>query len=469
MKKFVLVGFGFCFPAAWVTAGLEPPQLKWIKLYPPASGQWMSSVQQTSDGGFIVLGITAISSGKEDVYLIRTDASGDALPGWPKVYSIAQSDNARSVRQTRDGGFIVVGRTDEGAFLIRTDASGDVLPGWPKVYGPRDNSACSVQQTSDGGFIVPSKEGLLRTDASGDVLPGWPKPYPYRNNGGSFVELVDDGGFIVAGAEQTDNGLNLWFIRTDASGDVLPGWPRVRGFWGLSSYSMDKGIDGRFTVVGSGKLDPQEARTEVLLMRFRTEGDDFPDWLGTYWNAGATGSLESLQGYSVQQTSDGGFIVSGNVFETLVLVRFGPEGTSITDCNENGVEDSTDIANGTSQDCNCNEIPDECDLESGVLHETNGNGVPDECEPRNFIRGEANDSDRIDIADAVRILDYLFGHKEPLCLDALDVNDDGKNDIADAIYLLSYLFAKGPAPKAPFDEPGVDPTCDSLGCNSSRW
>ncbi|MGB2986193.1 MAG: hypothetical protein WBE26_09950, partial [Phycisphaerae bacterium] len=52
----------------------------------------------------------------------------------------------------------------------------------------------------------------------------------------------------------------------------------------------------------------------------------------------------------------------------------------VADCNENEVEDSCDIEDGTSQDCNGNDIPDECDIADGTSADDNGNGIPDECE-----------------------------------------------------------------------------------------
>ena len=84
---------------------------------------------------------------------------------------------------------------------------------------------------------------------------------------------------------------------------------------------------------------------------------------------------------------------------------------------------------------------------------------------KEFIRGEANNDSKINIADAIRVLDYLFGHKPHSCLDALDTNDDSAVNIADAVYLLAYLFANGPQPKAPFGTLGLDATPDYLGCN----
>jgi len=90
-----------------------------------------------------------------------------------------------------------------------------------------------------------------------------------------------------------------------------------------------------------------------------------------------------------------------------------------------------------------------------------------------FRRGDANASGRVDIADAISLLSYLFGPaddpskaKVAECVDAADANDDGTTDIADAIKILGHLFAaEGPLP-GPFGECGIDMTADDLGCST---
>jgi len=82
-----------------------------------------------------------------------------------------------------------------------------------------------------------------------------------------------------------------------------------------------------------------------------------------------------------------------------------------------------------------------------------------------FIRGDANSDGQVNIADAVAILQYLFGDTKQACDDAIDVNDDGFLMIDDAIRLLMYLFVSPDPPiPAPAGVPGPDPTQDSLGC-----
>lgn len=86
-----------------------------------------------------------------------------------------------------------------------------------------------------------------------------------------------------------------------------------------------------------------------------------------------------------------------------------------------------------------------------------------------FIRGNANDDSKIDIADAIWIVNELFKEGEATaCQDAADVNDDGMVDSSDATYLIAYEFQGGPAPPAPFPDCGTDPTDDELDCATQQ-
>ena len=92
---------------------------------------------------------------------------------------------------------------------------------------------------------------------------------------------------------------------------------------------------------------------------------------------------------------------------------------------------------------------------------------PDSCDappPGQFIRGDANGDDSVDISDGVNILLVLFAGASSNCRDAADANDSGALDIADAIFVLNYLFRSGPAMSAPYPSKGLDPTADALGC-----
>jgi hypothetical protein len=141
-----------------MSCGTTPPATAWTKTFGGSDNDVASSVEQTSDGGYIVAGWTgSYGAGSYDVWLIKTDSSGDMA--WNKTFGGPDGDQAASVRQTSDGGYIIAGFTasygagGQDAWLIKTDSSGDMA--WNKTFGGSgDDGANSVEQTSDGGYIV---------------------------------------------------------------------------------------------------------------------------------------------------------------------------------------------------------------------------------------------------------------------------------------------------------------------------
>jgi len=81
-----------------------------------------------------------------------------------------------------------------------------------------------------------------------------------------------------------------------------------------------------------------------------------------------------------------------------------------------------------------------------------------------FIRGDTEGNGGVNIADAIRLLGHLFTAPVLGCVDSGDVDDNGALDLGDAIGILNYLFASGRPPAAPFPDPGIDLTSDTLTC-----
>jgi hypothetical protein len=210
-------------------------QVRFAKTYGGGGNDLAYSVRQTSDGGYIVAGWTDFfGAGDLDIFLIKTYANGNVQ--WAKTYGGGNRDGAFFVRQTSDGGYIVAGFTasfgtgDWDIFLIKTDANGNIQ--WAKTYGGTNREqAYSVQQTSDGGYIVAGWTNsfgaggwdifLIKTDASGNVQ--WAKTYGGINGEIAFsVQQTSDGGYILAGFTDSFSAgdADIFLIKTDANGNI---------------------------------------------------------------------------------------------------------------------------------------------------------------------------------------------------------------------------------------------------------
>jgi hypothetical protein len=319
MKKnslnFLLFSLIICILS--LSAQADGPVVQWEKTFGGNNNDYGSSVQQTSDGGFIIAGYTfSFDSGDyPDVYLIKTDPNGNLL--WQKTFGGSNSDGGWSVQQTTDGGFIIAGSTwslgagSYDVYLIKTDSAGNIQ--WQKTFGgSNDDLGYSVQQTSDGGFIIAGYTSsfgsgyedvyLIKTDPNGNSQ--WQKTFggSYEDYGGS-VQQTSDGGYIIAGSTSSfgDPNGDVYLIKTDLAGNLL--WQKSFGGsdydWGESVQQTSDGgsiIAGTTYSFGAGKND-------VYLIKTDPNGN--PLWQKTF------GGSDWDRGWSVRQTTDGEFIIAG--------------------------------------------------------------------------------------------------------------------------------------------------------------
>jgi hypothetical protein len=292
----------------------DPGDTLWTRTYGGSDYEDGYGVQQTTDGGYVIAGRTSsFGVGSHDFYLVKTDVNGDTL--WTRTYGGSDSEGSYSVQQTSDGGYIVTGYTysfgagDYDFYLVKTDVNGDTL--WTRTYGGGlFDYPWHVQQTSDGGYIIAgetksfgageSDAYLVKTDANGDTL--WTRTYGGTDyEYGYCVDQTSDGGYIVAGLTESFGVRDVYLVRTDANGDTL--WTRT---YGGSDYEEARFVqetsDGGYIITGYTSSFGA-GNNDFYLVKTDANGD-------TVWTRTYGGSAED-NGWSVQQTTDGGYIISG--------------------------------------------------------------------------------------------------------------------------------------------------------------
>lgn len=253
----------------------------------------------------------------DDVFVVRTSASGDTL--WTRRLRSNGNEYGYSICPTSDGGLLVggfgngLGAGENDAFLIKVTGSGDIE--WAKTYGgTRNDYIYCVRPTTDGGFIAAGYttefylEGgadflLIKTDASGNIA--WARTFGGEAGEQAFaVCQTSDGGFVVAGHGPAPglSSEDALVVRTDASGNPL--WSKNYGGsnWDeLTSVqaTSDGGLvlSGRTQSFGAGSAD-------LLVIKTNASGD--PTWTRTFGGASGEGTS------SVRQSSSGGYVVAAS-------------------------------------------------------------------------------------------------------------------------------------------------------------
>ena len=200
----------------------------WTKTFGGSDSDYGSAVQQTTDGGYIIIGNTSsFGAGDYDYWLIKTNTDGDTL--WTKTFGGSGIDYGYSVQQATDGGYIISGHsgsygTGGDIWLIKTNAYGDTL--WTKTFGGSNSDwSQSGQQTKDEGYIIAGNIyslgvgdqdiWLIKTNADGDTL--WTKTFGGSDDDyGSAVQQTKDDEYIMTGYTYSfgAGSSDVWLIKT---------------------------------------------------------------------------------------------------------------------------------------------------------------------------------------------------------------------------------------------------------------
>jgi hypothetical protein len=314
---FIILGFTESYGAGkkdmWLIKTDASGIKQWERTFGGGEDDEGSSIQETSDEGFIIVGTTGSTGhGSTDIWLIKTNSLGEKQ--WDKVFGGSKSEEGRSVRETFDGGFVIVGSTESfgpgssSFWLIKTDSDGNNL--WNTTFGgPEFDRAGDVRQTSDGGFILTgytwsfgsgeSDLWLIKTNSSGGKE--WNKTYGGADNdyGTSLVVSLD--GYVITGYtwSYSPGNSNIWLLKTNFNGGKLWDWT----YGGANSdygYAVSSTSDGGYIIIGETST---ATNSDVYMIKTGTLGNQ--EWAETF------DASEHEKGIDVLQTADGGYMIAG--------------------------------------------------------------------------------------------------------------------------------------------------------------
>jgi hypothetical protein len=328
----------------------------WERLLGGNNDEAAFSIQQTTDGGYIVTGgsassangnVSYVNHGGSDCWIVLLDRFGNIDND--RLLGGNGDELAKSSQQTSDGGLIIAGYSTSSAngdvtginhgfidvWVVKSDINGDII--WDKLLGGNnDEEALSIQQTTDGGYIV---AGYSWSSANGDVSGTnhglqdywivklnaagaitWNKLLGGTGNEyAAGIQQTSDGGYIVAGTSSSSangsvTGVNhglkdYWIVKLDAAGNIT--WNKLLGGSGDDiAYSIQQTTDGGYIVAGASKSSANGDVTAInhglndyWIVKLNATGD-------VIWNKLIGGSNDDIA-YSIQKSAGGGYIVAG--------------------------------------------------------------------------------------------------------------------------------------------------------------
>ena len=322
----------------WLVRTDPEGEEQWNRTYGGNSRDRANSVRQTFDGGFIIAGGTeSYGAGHSDFFLVKTDRNGNEQ--WNRRFGGEGPEFNSYMEQTTDGGFILGGKTlsfNGNYWLIKTDADGNMQ--WDRIFGYELES---FLQISDGCFIL---TGVTRSKQDGNILltktdpegvEQWEKSFESDNI--HSVLQTSDGGYILAGYKSSD----FWLVKLSKEGPVpialfrynplYFGVNQTITFDASASYDPDGNITNYQWDFGDGNLKnttekiishsyDRKGKYNVVLTVMDNEGTinstgreltvqrsatPVKNWDRTF------GGTSDDSVYSMWQTSDGGYMLTG--------------------------------------------------------------------------------------------------------------------------------------------------------------
>lgn len=327
-NKYVISGetrsFGSGNSDFWVLQLNSNFAIEWQRAYGGANEDYGRAIIQASDGDYVVYGwTTSFGAGQEDNWILKLNPDGTIE--WQRTYGGANNDRASSLIQTSDGGFAVTGYTSSfdpwiaDVWVFKLASDGTIQ--WQRRYGGTnyEDHGRAIIQTSDGNLVVASMCSsygsggydiwlLKLSAANGSII--WQKTYGGTGDERGIHSLIQtsDGGLALVAWTNSFGMLgqpfadyDFWILKLDSDGNIQ--WQRTYG--GAKDdwpYQIIQTTDGGYAVVGYTRSFGNGS-SDVWVLKLASNG--IIQWQRTY------GGLEDDIGYSIVQSSDGGYVIVG--------------------------------------------------------------------------------------------------------------------------------------------------------------
>ncbi len=239
---------------------------------------------------------------------------------WTRTYGWESVEKATSVGLSSDGGLVIGGYTNsigEGeydALLIKINSDGDVE--WHHTYGYENSDYFnSVQQTNDGGYVLcgstfndTNNDDIFLVKTSSDGQEEWRQYFGGINyEYASSIKQTSDAGFIITGYRR--NGIedvDIFLVKTYSDGDVE--WHRTLFHENcfMQHPDLQQTNDGGFILTGTTVIDDS---CRIFLTKMFSDGET--EWNRYFQNSTTSGS------HAIQQTIDGGYIISAETYSDI--------------------------------------------------------------------------------------------------------------------------------------------------------
>ncbi len=342
LKKLLYCGVVILSTTISAQAQISIPQIQWAKSFGGSESDFPSAIELTSDKGYIIAGGSYSSdfdiaghhgtTDFSDFWIVKLDSNG--VLEWQRSLGGDSDDVARSIKQTKDGGYILAGYSNSknwdvsgnhGGYdywIVKLDENGKII--WQRSYGGTgDDKAFSVELSSDDGYVIAGTSysndmdvtghhgsagsadcWVIKLNSVGELQ--WEKSFGgTQDDAANEIKRTSDNGFIIAAYLTSMHDFTA--IKIDSLGNEK--WESsVGGSGDEEAFSIDVTKDGGFILAGysdskDGAVTGNHGNTDYWIVKLDSVGK-------LLWQKSFGGS-DAEAAYSIKPTFDAGFIIAG--------------------------------------------------------------------------------------------------------------------------------------------------------------